>query len=441
MVESQVSNVFVHQVRQALKAEARKIKSQPKGYLVTFPRSFAMGTDIRSYDTISVDRGDYTDDLEPADPQHTLSQFDWDRVTKNAPWKYIVDKPLASGEVYIQVRGKCIAISCGYHVLVCHMSLEGNIRPMSRSDFDALVAVCTPGSNKDRIRASQMRSFVVPEQFIDPNSRGTGKTVNILAAIVTDNTAIVLMDFSRMSRVHIVSMSRKFVEADLTPGSSVWDRLWQKFPGGPDWNIERPAAIAHLAAWRERMLSTGSTTAIVEELTSVHGPGGGMGKQLANDFLFEIAVHPDMPSGELCTDEAQYERFRTHIPVFMSRWVSGKFLTLCGGTPNSKNPLAFNWKSNKNFLRMYVLVYRRRETRVKAELYNLYQSLGLLDPNHTIGTPFTSETQAVTTQFKEVKVWRYLNNRVNRYHIIRATIPSHWIPIFKTSQMLGILPH
>ena len=29
-------------------------------------------------------------------------------------------------------------------------------------------------------------------------------------------------------------------------------------------------------------------------------------------------------------------------------------------------------------------------------------------------------------QFKEVKVRRYLNGRVNRYHIIRASIPPHW---------------
>ena len=143
--------------------------------------------------------------------------------------------------------------------------------------------------------------------------------------------------------------------------------------------------MAHLAAWRERMLSTGSSTPIVEELTSVDGPGGGMGKQLANDFLFEIAVHPDMPSSELCADEAQYKRFHTHIPVFMSRWISHKFLELCGGTTNSKNPLAFNSKSDQNFLRSYVRVYRRREVRVQADLYNLYQSLGLFDPDHTIG--------------------------------------------------------
>lgn len=101
------------------------------------------------------------------------------------------------------------------------MSLEGHVRTLSREDFEALTAHCVPGKNKSKAKADRMRSFLVPSRFVEPGSRENGVTVNILAAVVTDATAIALFNFSRMSRVHIVSMSRKFLESDLKPGSEV----------------------------------------------------------------------------------------------------------------------------------------------------------------------------------------------------------------------------
>ncbi|KAK6968903.1 hypothetical protein R3P38DRAFT_3244480 [Favolaschia claudopus] len=72
----------------------------------------------------------------------------------------------------------------------------------------------------------------------------------------------------------------------------------------------------------------------------------------------------------------------------------------CGGTPNTSNPFSFNLTSDTNFLRGYVQVYRKEEVRVPAALYDLYQSRGLLDPNHTIGTPYTSPWVATDKQYK-----------------------------------------
>ncbi|KAJ7662790.1 hypothetical protein DFH06DRAFT_1042758 [Mycena polygramma] len=427
MPESQVSNFLAHQAMKALRTDFKKSGVWPVGRLVLFPRTFAMGTDVKSYQTISVDSGDYDVRLEPRRNWHQINAFDAQRVPAAAPWKYLVDRPLLSGDVFVKVRGKCIAISCGYHALVCHMSLEGNLRTMSRADFDALVSVCVPGSNKDKQKALKMRSFQVPERFIEPGSHEKGLTVNIMAAVVTTKRAIVLMDYSRMSRVHIVSMSRKFTKEDLTPGSEVWPRLWEKFPGGPDWVVELEEALAFLELWRQGVIANEDATPIIDVLTTADGPGGGIGKQLANDVLFEVAIHPDMPSFELCTDEEQYGRFKAHLPVFMSTWVSPKFLELCGGTPNSSNPLAFNSKSDQNFLRGYVRTYRRKEVRVHADLYNLYASLGYLDPTHAIGTPYTRQHEPIAQKFKELKVRKYLNGQVNRYHIIAAAVPAHWV--------------
>ncbi|KAJ7653068.1 hypothetical protein DFH06DRAFT_525272 [Mycena polygramma] len=427
MSGSQVSNVLAHQAMKALRTDFKKSRVWPTGRLVIFPRTFAIGSDVKSYETISVDPGDYNTCLEPQQDSHQMNIFDEERVPTTAPWKYLVDQPLDSGDVFVKVRGNCIVISCGYHAMVSHMSLEGHLPTMSRADFDDLVSVCVPGSNENPQKAAKMRSFQVPDRFIEPGSREKGLTVNIIAAVVTEKRAIALMDCSRLSRVHIVSMSRKFTEEDLTPGSEVWPRLWEKFPGGPDWVIERVEALAFLESWRQGVIANGTTTPIIDVLTTADGPGGGIGKQLANDFLFEVAIHPDMPSFELCADEEQYERLKVHLPVFMSTWVSPKFLERCGGTPNSSNPLAFNSKSDRNFLGGFVRTYRRKEVRVYTDLYNLYSSLGHLDPTHVIGSPYTKKHEPIEQKFKEVKVHKYLNGQVNRYHIIAAAVPAHWV--------------
>ncbi|KAJ6459765.1 hypothetical protein C8R47DRAFT_1081163 [Mycena vitilis] len=384
------------------------IAVQPvQGQLILFPRTFAMGTDTKSYETISVDTGDYRGELEPESDTHRLCKYDEQRSPKTADWRYLVDKPLQCGEIFLKVRGKCIAVSCGYHALVCHMSLEGNLRTMSRPDFDELVSICVPGSNKDRAKAAKMRSFRVPARFIDPGSRGKGLTVNVSAAVVSSHTAIVLLDYSRMSRVHIVSMAQKFTEDDLAPGSEVWPRLWEKFPGGPDWVVERDEALAFLESWRERSVHFSGCSFLGNHGKIPGTPATAGGKNLTFSDLFgpqklnvtvtdTKTIHPDTPSFELCSDETQYQRLKTHLPDFMNTWVSPKFLKRCGGTPDSLNPLAFNTKSDRNFLSGYVDVYRRR----------------IHDP--------------IQRKFKEVKVHMYSNSQINWYHIITARVPSHW---------------
>lgn len=150
---------------------------------------------------------------------------------------------------------------------------------------------------------------------------------------------------------------------------------------------EREDALEYLDSWRKTVLSKGkkSKACIVDVLTSAHGPGGGIGKHLANDLLYEVAIHPDMPSFVLCSDDKLYGRLRTHLPVFMARWVSPEFLKACGGRTNSRNPFAFNMTSNRNFLSTCVRTYRRDIVRVPRDLFNTYGSEGAFDPNHTIG--------------------------------------------------------
>ncbi|KAJ7186588.1 hypothetical protein C8R46DRAFT_1024628 [Mycena filopes] len=482
MPESQVSNVKAHQINNDLQDEYKASIGQykdalewgaenleepkwPEGHLYIFPRAFTVGTDVKAYSTLSVDRGDYDDAQEP-EPRDYVDQWDMNRIPDDADWKHLVTQKLVSGPVHVAVRGKCLVFTAGYastskrllplylllilvqHALVCHLGLEGNITSMSRTDFLLLVPPwrCIPGSNDDRAKAEQMRSFLLADKFIDPGSRERDKTtITVLGAILTDAHAFVISDFSRLARFHVVSSSRKFTLADLHPASLAWkERLWEGFTGGPDWFFECEDALDFLDEWRRKVLEAGKKkkVSIVDVLTDAHGPGGGIGKHLASDLLYEVGIHPDTPSFVLCSDNVLFMRFRTYLPHFMARWTSPEFLKACGGRPNSLNPFTFNRTSDRNFMWSYVSVYRRTSVRVPRAIYNLYLESGLFDPDHIIGaqlcctvtavlndsagTPYLKDFTPITAQWKEVPVRCFEASKGASYHIIRAQVPRGW---------------
>lgn len=93
---------------------------------------------------------------------------------------------------------------------------------MSRFDFEDITSRCIPGSNGSVHKAAKMRTFPLPPRFIEACSRpDLERIVNILAAIVTKTQAIVITDFSRMTRLHVVSSTRIFEATDLAPASEV----------------------------------------------------------------------------------------------------------------------------------------------------------------------------------------------------------------------------
>lgn len=112
---------------------------------------------------------------------------------------------------------------------------------------------------------------------------------------------------------------------------------------------------------------------------------GGFGRHLANDFCYTIALYPGTPVHALCNSDVLYLAFKAAIPLYMQQWRDKEFLRKCAGQSNSDNPFAFNVTSNKNYLSSYIHVFRKERVRVPADLYNLYQSQGLLDASHTIG--------------------------------------------------------
>ncbi|PPQ74876.1 hypothetical protein CVT26_011472 [Gymnopilus dilepis] len=154
----------------------------------------------------------------------------------------------------------------------------------------------------------------------------------------------------------------------------------------------------------------------------------GIGKYTANEILHELAIFPGTPSYFICCNGKRYADFKEGIRRYVKQFSTDEYLSRASSVPNTNNPVSFNEHLNTLYLRKYVKVYRRRMAVVPRDLYNKYLSLGLLDPNHTIGRPYQFDKSKL---LPENKKWKYLP--VLRYHkplaaytIIAAKPPEEW---------------
>ncbi|KAK6971440.1 hypothetical protein R3P38DRAFT_3142740 [Favolaschia claudopus] len=419
MPESQALQIFAARVRKACLKAFLNCGILAEGVLHIFPRTWAEGTAAKAYSTFTP---------TPA----VVNEYDAGKMKQGAPGRYLLETERKSGPIHVAVRGKCLAISAGharspffypFHILVCHFGLEGEILTVPRYIYDQVIARSVPGNNPNAAKAERLRSFLIPRKYVDPGAREDNSLykINILAAVVMEEDAFIVCDFARITQIHVISNSRFWTEEDMSPGSEAWkNRLWTRYAGGPDWILEKDDALAVLDGWRQKVLRKGTETPIIDVLLQAGGPGGGIGQHLANDLLFGAAIHPDTPADVLCEDDELYDSFREYVPNFMSKFAS------------KTNPFSFNLTSDTNFLRGYVQVYRKEEVRVPAALYDLYQSRGLLDPNHTIGTPYHGQWVPTDKKYKLLPVRFFEGGANNRYHVILAMPPSTWKVTYTT---------
>lgn len=83
------------------------------------PRCMAVGTKARPYTPCSADSSEYDSSCEPDDPGFDVNKFDAAKA-KRQSYEYLIQKPLASGEMLVATRGKQMAIAIGY---VCHLPM------------------------------------------------------------------------------------------------------------------------------------------------------------------------------------------------------------------------------------------------------------------------------------------------------------------------------
>jgi hypothetical protein len=88
--------------------------------------------------------------------------------------------------------------------------------------FYEITHKCVPGPNKDRNKAAKMRSFPIPERFIEEHSKDKiNRVCNIFLALISDTNVWVLIDFARLVRLHIVSRDRPWIAEEFVPASPV----------------------------------------------------------------------------------------------------------------------------------------------------------------------------------------------------------------------------
>jgi hypothetical protein len=93
---------------------------------------------------------------------------------------------------------------------------------MTPKDFFDIIIKDTAGPNKDTTKAEQIRTFLIPERLIVPDSsRRRPRTIKIFAAFISTGWVHVLSDFSGLVRMSVKSKQSLWTWDDLTSGSEV----------------------------------------------------------------------------------------------------------------------------------------------------------------------------------------------------------------------------
>ncbi|KAH9853346.1 hypothetical protein C2E23DRAFT_728878 [Lenzites betulinus] len=434
--------------------------------LQIFPRMFALGTDAKEYITCTVDSREtfnYRDELEPCPSDYTPSEYDVSRADKKpytSSKRYL--KPLEAGDLLVKVRGKELIFAAGYHAVRCHFGLEGTVILMPTTAYMKLVSQDCPGSSKDRSRANAMRRFVVPPELTTPGARKMtekSQAMAVFAAFVGEEDTVAIVDHNRLVRLHIMSLSRAWTATDLEPCSQLWSSIWSSHYG-PDWIDEPDAAMIALDEWRELVKPEDepldvkvrrSAHSILFAITSTQDVFNGYGQHTATDLLHSLALWPGMPLRQLCSDDTRYNEFKEALAVYAQQYVSDTYRTRCLSLPNRSTPLAFNYKSDTNYLNQYLKVYRKCEVQLSAETYNRYASLGMFNTAHTIGALFIYSSSVPATSphfnilgapycpasnelihanevaFKTVPVFMCEHRDIVIYSVICARRPDGWV--------------
>ncbi|KAL7278898.1 hypothetical protein ACG7TL_006729 [Trametes sanguinea] len=370
------------------------------------------------------------------------NRFDAAKARSKPYARYL--KPLSDGELVVKARGKEIIFAAGYHAIRVHFGLEGTMAVIPTQAYHEMIARDCPGSNKDPRKAAQMRSFVVPEELVVAGARnpeGHKQTIAVFAALVGEEQTLVMVDHNRLLQIHVMSLARPWTKDDLLPEYKLWKSIWSD-NHGPDWIEERTAAEAALDAWRASVLdvpaeaSTGlgpaakTSTTILDVLCSRQDVFNGYGQHTSHELLHVLGLWPGMPASELCADDEMFDHFKSSLHTYAAQYTSDKYRRLCLSHTNGQSPLEYNYKSDDNYQKLYLRVFRKSLVRMGREQYNTFVKAGLFDSSHVIGEPYRfNEKDLIDVAYKDVPVYQYIQSQKSKepiYSVIVAQPPLHW---------------
>ncbi|KAI0348937.1 hypothetical protein OH77DRAFT_1415807, partial [Trametes cingulata] len=394
------------------------------------------------YITCTVDHSafcDYSDDLEPCPADYTPAPHDARRSAGQDFERYL--KPLKEGQLHVKARGKEMILAAGYHAVRVHFGLEGTMVVLPTSSFQSMLLQSCPGNNKDPEVADIMRSYRIPTELIIPEARDREQQkLAVFAAFVGEEDTIALVDHNRLLRLHVLSVGREWTVNDLQRSSPMWQHLWSS-NHGPDWISEKAEAEAALDKWRAAPLQllfddptfnsdARASPSLVESLCDLQFVFNGYGQHTSNDLLHRLALWPGMPPEKLCRNEQLYQDFKKALAAYAAQFATPEYYSKCLGVPNRGAALAFNYKSDDNYIAKYVDVFRKALVRMDAALYNKYTMQGLFNPQHTIGRPYQyREDELIRVKHKDVLGFTHKlgeRQKDRMFSVIRALPPTSW---------------
>ena len=146
--------------------------------------------------------------------------------------------------------------------------------------------------------------------------------------------------------------------------------------------------MAGLLSWREDMKRARNLSlSLVREMCSNQRVFNGFGKHTTIDLLYALAVWPGTPPCVICENDDTFEHFASGLVYYSRMWLSRDYWNDCLAPQNLSSAVAHDRWSNKKYLSKYLWVFRKSEiSQMPSALYNQYVRLGLLNPEHTIGT-------------------------------------------------------
>lgn len=114
-----------------------------------------------------------------------------------------------------------MSCACIQHAVFVIHSLEAHWVSIPVADYAELRTREVNGPNANRRKASRMRSFRQLDKYIEHDSTDKERLVTIHLAIVCDEFVWILLDFSRLARIHVMSRGTYWTADDLKPGTPV----------------------------------------------------------------------------------------------------------------------------------------------------------------------------------------------------------------------------
>jgi len=106
--------------------------------------------------------------------------------------------------------------------MVISFGLEAHILTMASDIFWRIISRDIPGPNKNEEKAQQMRTFLIPNEYIvEGSSDKRPRTIRILAAFISEKYTIVVCDFVGLARMHVESRHIPWTKNDFLVGSQV----------------------------------------------------------------------------------------------------------------------------------------------------------------------------------------------------------------------------